>query len=129
MTKTILGNLASDSSSQLNTIYTFDTPNDTTNNFYVTILPEGQIKGTLILLQGFGELPTRTLIETNIYKYASQSGCSTFIPALGDWSFFYCDDASHQKSNQFIDTVFKKHNLPTKHFFIGGHSFGGVAAF
>jgi len=129
VTKTTLGNLASDSSSRLNIIYTFDTPNDTTNNFYVTILPERQIKGTLILLSGFGELPTRTLIETDIYKYASQAGYITFIPALGDWSFFYCDDVSHQKLNQFIDTVFKKYNLPTKHFFIGGHSFGGVAAF
>jgi pimeloyl-ACP methyl ester carboxylesterase len=110
-------------------VYTYDDPNDTTKNFYVTIFPQGQIKGALVLLPGFGESPTGSLVETDIYKYASESGYITFIPALGDWSFFYCDDASHQRLNRFIDTVFTKHNLSTKHFFIGGYSLGGVAAF
>lgn len=123
------GHSLSDSISQPKVIYTLDNPNDTTKNFYITIFPEGQIKGTLILLPGFGELPTSILIETDIYKYASKAGYITFIPALGDWSFFYCDDVSHQKLNQFIDTVFAKYSLPSNHFFIGGYSLGGVAAF
>jgi hypothetical protein len=121
--------LVNDSSSQPKIIYSYDTPKDTTKNFYVTIFPEGPIKGTIILLPGFGELPTGTLIETDIYNYASKSGYITFVPALGDWSFFYCDDVSLQKLNRFIDTVFAKYSLPEKHFFIGGYSFGGVAAF
>ena len=109
--------------------FTFETPNDTTKNFYVTVLPKGEIKGTLILLSGFGELPTETLTETDIYKYASQSGYITFIPALGDRMFFYLDKASNEKLYQFIDTVFKKYELPGNNFFIGGYSLGGSAAF
>lgn len=108
--------------------YTYNS-NDTTKDYYVTIFPEGNIKGSLILLPGFGELPTSTLIETDIYKYSSKSGYITFIPALGDWKFFFIDDYSHKKLTEFIDTVFTKYNLSTKHFYIGGLSFGGVAAF
>ncbi len=118
--------LDSDTNPKISYTYNSD---DTAKDYYVTIYPAGKIKGTLILLPGFGELPSNTLIETDIYKYASKSGYITLIPALGDWSFFYIDDASHQKLHRFIDTVFAKYNLPSKHFFIGGHSFGGVAAF
>jgi pimeloyl-ACP methyl ester carboxylesterase len=128
-TKEISHVLVNDSISQPKINYTYNTPKDTTKNYYVTIFPEGKIKGTLILIPGFGELPTSTLIETDIYKYASKSGYITFIPALGDWSFLYIDDASHQKLNEFIDNVFSKYSLQTNHFIIGGHSFGGVAAF
>lgn len=117
------------SSSQSKITYTYNIKGDTTKDYYVTIFPEQEIKGTLILLPGFGELPASTLIETDIYKVASKFGYITFIPALGDWSFFYIDESSHQKINQFIDTVFKRYSLPTNHFFIGGYSFGGVAAF
>ncbi|HYI78611.1 MAG TPA: hypothetical protein VEW65_13400, partial [Chryseolinea sp.] len=93
-----------------------------------TVYPEGKIKGSLILLPGFGELPQQTLIESDIYKFASNAGYLTIIPALGDWSFFYIDTFSHQKLNQFIAEVFKKYNLNENSFFIGGHSFGGTMA-
>ncbi|TAF74600.1 MAG: hypothetical protein EAZ53_08105 [Bacteroidetes bacterium] len=63
--------------------YTFEYPNDSTKNFYITILPKNQIKGSLILLPGFGELPTETFIETEMLcKFASENGYITFIPAL-----------------------------------------------
>jgi hypothetical protein len=109
--------------------FTFETPNDTTKNFYVTVFPKGEIRGTLILLSGFGDLPTETLKATDIYKYASQSGYITLIPALGDNLFFYLDKVSNEKLYRFIDTVFKKYKLPTNNFFIGGYSLGGSAAF
>lgn len=108
--------------------YTLSTPGDTTQNYYVTVYPKEKIKGALILLPGFGELPKQTLIETDIYKFASNEGYLTIIPALGDWSFFYIDNSSHQKLNQFIEEVFKKYNLNENAFFIGGHSFGGTMA-
>jgi hypothetical protein len=60
--------------------FTFETPNDSTKNYYVTVFPEGQIIGTLILLSGFSELPTETLVATDIYKYASQSVISRLFP-------------------------------------------------
>lgn len=109
--------------------YTFETPGDTTKNFYITIFPEGEIRGSLILLSGFGELPTETLLATDIYKWAAQAGYITFIPALGDRLFFYVDSASNEKLHQFIDRVFHKYNLPDSNFFIGGYSLGGTAAF
>lgn len=108
--------------------YTLLTPGDTTKNYYVTVHPKGEVKGSIIMLPGFGELPQKTLVESDIYKYASNAGYLTIIPALGDWSFFYIDDLSHQKLNQFIDEVFKKYDLDEKTFIIGGHSFGGTMA-
>lgn len=109
--------------------YTFEYPNDSTKNFYITILPQNQIKGSLILLPGFGELPTETFIETEMLcKFASENGYITFIPALGDWSFFYIDKESNEKLNSFVESVFKKHKLKGDNFFLGGFSLGGSGA-
>jgi hypothetical protein len=108
--------------------YTFITPRDTTKNYYVTIFPKGKINGSIILLPGFGELPKQTLVEGDIHKWAADAGYLTIIPALGDWSFFYIDNSSHQKLNNFIKEVFNKYNLNEDSFFIGGHSFGGTMA-
>ncbi|MBN7816281.1 alpha/beta fold hydrolase [Algoriphagus pacificus] len=108
--------------------YTFSTPGDSTKNYYVTIHPKDEVKGALILLPGFGELPKQTLLDSEIYKHASEAGYMTIIPALGDWSFFYIDEPSHQKLDQFIDEVFKKYNLKESSFFIGGFSLGGTMA-
>lgn len=108
--------------------YTLSTAGDTTQNYYVTVHPKEKIKGAIILLPGFGELPKQTLTEWDIHKYASDAGYMTIIPALGDWSFFYVDELSHKKLNQFIEAVFKKYNLNKKSFFIGGASLGGTMA-
>lgn len=110
------------------TEYSFSTPGDTTKNYYVTIFPKEKIKGSIILLPGFGELPEQTLAEWDIHKHASDAGYLTIIPALGDWSFFYIDELSHQKLNQLIEDVFKKYNLNENSFFIGGASLGGTMA-
>jgi len=108
--------------------YTLSVPGDTTKNYYLTVYPKDKVKGSLILLPGFGELPKQTLIESDIYKFASDAGYLTIIPALGDWSFFYIDNSSHEKLNRLIDEVFKRYNLNENSFFIGGHSFGGTMA-
>ena len=108
--------------------YTFSMPGDSTKNYYIAIHPQGTPKGVIILLPGFGELPAATLKETHIPKAASKAGYLTIIPALGDWSFFYIDDQSHQKLNHFILEMFKKYSLQEKSFFMGGHSFGGTMA-
>src|SRR5687768_1147065 len=106
--------------------YTFSIPGDSTQNYYITVHPKEKIKGAIVLLPGFGGLPKGELIETDIEKYAAHAGFLTIVPALGDWSFFYMDETSHQKLNQFISTIFKKYNLNEKSFFIGGMSLGGT---
>lgn len=108
--------------------YNLSVPGDTTQNYYVTVSPKGKIKGSLVLLPGFGELPKETLIDCDIHKYATEAGYLTIIPALGDRFFFYMDNLSHQKLNQFIAEVFQKYNLNEKSFFIGGASLGGTMA-
>jgi hypothetical protein len=108
--------------------YNFTTPGDTTKNYYVTVFPVDKIKGSIILLPGFGELPKQTLVEWDFHKYAAKAGYLTIIPALGDWSFFYMDDSSQERLKQFIDEVFKKYNLNENSFFIGGASLGGTMA-
>jgi pimeloyl-ACP methyl ester carboxylesterase len=108
--------------------YTLSAPGDTTKNYYVTIFPKAIIKGAIVLLPGFGELPKQTLKDWDFHKHASNAGYLTIIPALGDWSFFYMDDLSHQKLKAFIDEIFKKYNLTENSFFIGGASLGGTMA-
>jgi pimeloyl-ACP methyl ester carboxylesterase len=108
--------------------YTFTTPGDTTKNYYVTVSPPEKIKGAIILLPGFGELPKQTLAEWDFPQYAAEAGYLTIIPALGDWSFFYIDDYSHERLKHFIDEVFRKFNLNENSFVIGGASFGGTMA-
>lgn len=108
--------------------YTFTTPGDTTKNYYVTVFPADKVKGAIILLPGFGELPKQTLVEWDFHKYASKAGYMTIIPALGDWSFFYIDDSSHKRLKEFLNEVSTKYSLNEKPFIIGGFSFGGTMA-
>lgn len=109
--------------------YSLAVPGDTTKNYHITIHPEsGLFRGLLLLLPGFGELPQQTMVESDIYKYASEAGFLVIIPALGDRSFFYIDDSSHQTLNQFVNDIFNQYKLIDKPFFIGGHSFGGTMA-
>ncbi len=108
--------------------YTFMNPADKTREYYLTVYPEGDVKGAIVLLEGYGGLPPHTIAETEIHKRASEAGLLTIIPALGDQSFFYIDDASHKELNKFVDRIFKEYGLDEKSFFIGGHSFGGTLA-
>ena len=108
--------------------YTLTNAGDTTKNYYLTVHPEGEVKGFLLLLPGFGESPKQVLIESDIHIHASKAGYLTLIPALGDWSFFYIDKQSHEKLNQLLSEVFNKYKLYEKPFFIGGFSFGGNMA-
>lgn len=108
--------------------YTLTNPGDTTKNYYLTVHPEGEVKGFLLLLPGFGESPKQVLIESDLYTHASKAGYLIIIPALGDRSFFYIDNESHEKLNQLLNEVFKKYKLDQKPFFIGGFSFGGTMA-
>lgn len=43
--------------------YTLTIPGDTTKNYYVTVFPSDKIKGAIILLPGFVELPQQTLAD------------------------------------------------------------------
>lgn len=108
--------------------YTLTVPGDTTKHYYIAVFPEGKIKGSIILLPGFGELPSETLVDCDIHMYASKAGFITIIPALGDRSFFYIDDYSHDILNNFVDEAFQKYNLASMPFFMGGFSFGGTMA-
>src|SRR5213075_1804872 len=88
--------------------YTFHNQSDKSKDYYLTVYPDGAIKGALVLLPGFGDMPANVLPETDIYKHASEAGLLTIIPMLGDQTFFYVDGASHQKLDQLIDEVFNK---------------------
>lgn len=108
--------------------YNLSIPGDSTQHYYIAVLPEGKVKGSLLLLPGFGELPAQTLAESDLPNRAATAGYITLIPALGDWSFFYIDEQSHKTLDTFIDEIFSKYNLNEDTFFIGGHSFGGTMA-
>lgn len=103
-------------------------PGDSTMNYYFTLTPASEPKGTLIILPGFYGAPGQILAESEIPVTAQEAGYRVILPALGDQTFFYIDDQSHEILNRFVAHVFEKYRMKEDSFFIGGMSFGGTMA-
>ena len=100
---------------------------DLTENFYLALIPEGQPKGLLVILPGFGTLPRAVLTETRLPFKAQSVGYLVVIPYLAvdtDCS----DDLSQRRLISLIPEVIAKYRIPNNRFVIGGHSIGGNGA-
>jgi hypothetical protein len=106
--------------------YTYRDLNDSTSNFYITIPPQKDTVGILILLPSFGESPKSVVIETEIYKNASLNGLITVIASLKEgWKTFYVDSTSQASLDELIQHLVKRYNLIGKKIYLGGFSLGG----
>lgn len=105
-------------------------PKDSTTNMYVAVFPENEtVKSYMVLLDAFRNTAKEVLQQTDIPKYASQTGILTIIPILKTGSSFFGSDwASQQSLKEIIEFVVTKYHLKEKDFFIGGFSIGGTCA-
>src|SRR5450432_2417446 len=88
-----------------NVEYTFKHPGDSTREYYITIHPPGEIKGCIVLLNGYGEVANHVYKETKIPQIAAKSGIMTIIPTLTDWSCLFVDENSQKLLDDFIEEV------------------------
>lgn len=109
-----------------NITYTFNNVNDSTANYYMSYLPEGEVEGLLLLLPGFGEIPYTAVQETSIPEEAIRNGIITIVATLQHgWQSFYIDNESQASLDKLINDLFLKYSLENKRFFMGGFSLGG----
>lgn len=100
---------------------------DTTQNFYLALVPEIQAKGLLVILPGFGTLPAQVFAETDLPTKARTAGYVVIIPYLAvetDCS----DSLSQSRLTTLVPEVIEKYKTPKNRFIIGGHSIGGNGA-
>jgi len=113
---------------KLETVY-LDTQ-DSTNNMYIAVVPEGKpIISFMFLLDGFGAAPKDILVQTELAKHTAQKGILTILPILKTGPLYFgVDIASQQSLKQQIESVIVKYKLQGKDFYIGGFSIGGSCA-
>jgi predicted peptidase len=97
-------------------------------NYYVTIVPEGQIRGLIVLLPGFGMPPEKFLYEIKFDSIAVRHGMILLFPSPQGPGTHYIDEASLDTLDLMIHEVSRTYNLNDKKFVIGGFSIGGTGA-
>lgn len=100
---------------------------DSTQNFYLTLVPKTSIKGLLVILPGFGGGPTDVLQETDLPAKARKNGYLVVIPYLA-FQTNCSDSISQNRLATLIPEVFKKYKISNNNLIIGGHSIGGNGA-
>jgi hypothetical protein len=100
---------------------------DSTQNFYLALVPEGKPRGLLVILSGFGGAPRDVLGETDLPVKARKNGYVVIIPYLAVETT-YTDSLSQRRLATLIPEVIGKYKIPANNFIIGGHSIGGNGA-
>jgi Lipase (class 3) len=108
--------------------YTYRTANDTTQNFYCSLIPEKEITGLLLILPGFGTMPEEMMLETKLPEKAVAKNYLVVIPVLDKWDTFYMDDLCMTRMDTLLAEIYSKYKIPENRFIIGGHSMGGTGA-
>ncbi len=106
----------------------YRTKGDTTDNYYLALLPDTLSKGLLVILPGFGTTPTKVLTETNLPQTAAKNGYTVIIPLLVDYNKEDTMNIYESCLETLIPEIQKRYNAPTNKFIIGGHSLGGLQA-
>ena len=96
---------------------------DSTQNFYLALVPEIQAKGLLIILPGFGSMPAQVLEETDLPFKARKDGYLVVIPYLAVETD-YLDSLSQGRLTTLIPEISETYKIPKNRFIIGGHSIG-----
>ena len=104
-------------------------PGKPTAGYYLSYQPEGEIKGLLLLLPGFGETPEAAAAETSIPATAVQQGLICILSGLPEGrSTFYIDSSSQAHLDRLIEALYDTYTLKGKKFYLGGFSLGGTGA-
>lgn len=108
--------------------YVLKVKGDTTQNCYLALVPEKEIKGLLILLPGFGTSPDEMMGETKMPQKAAEKNYLVVIPVLDKWDTFYMDSLCMARMDTLLNELHSKYSIPAGKFILGGHSIGGTGA-
>lgn len=94
------------------------------SDYYLALAPEGEIKGALLLLPGFGQNAESIFPETKIQNVAYGRGLLTI--ALAGGQKLHCDDTVTERLNAAMSHVRERFGLKADQFVMGGFSAGGT---
>jgi hypothetical protein len=97
---------------------------ESTELYYLKLIPKGKIKGAIVLLPSGGETTQDLLKQISIPKLAFDKGIATIIPSI-NWG---TEDRKVEIKtlNRIFREVVEKHNISKEKFVIGGLSNGGM---
>ncbi|KGL62701.1 hypothetical protein [Polaribacter sp. Hel1_85] len=97
---------------------------ESTELYYLKLIPKGIIKGAIVILPSGGETTKDLLKQISIHKLAFDKEIATIIPAI-NWG-----TEDRNVEIETLDIIFKeiieKHNIPKDNFILGGLSNGGM---
>lgn len=97
------------------------------NGYYLSVLPKsGNIKGVLVLLAGFGQLPEQIFPETELQDYAYENDLLT-IGYAGRVKLC-ADEFIRTQMNEILTDVIDWFDVDPEKFVFGGFSAGGNLA-
>jgi hypothetical protein len=100
---------------------------DTSANYYMTLRPDSEPKGVLVILPGFSTTPSDFLAETDLPVVAQKDNYLVIIPYL-DVNTFYTDSVSQERLRTLLLEVTAGHDILSGNLILGGHSAGGNGA-
>lgn len=104
-------------------LYNFE-PTDSTNLFYLKLIPKTQPIGCLVIIPGAGELVEDVMKQITLHNLAVENGLLVIFPSINWGTNRFIEELN------FLDTIFKQvvelHKIPKDKFIIGGFSNGGM---
>ena len=101
---------------------------DSTQNYYLALLPDSTSKGLLLIIGGFCTSPAEVMHETTLPVTACKAGYTVIIPALYNCDSINSNAIAQKRLIEIIPELIKKYNIPANKFIIGGQSMGGHQA-
>lgn len=101
---------------------------DTTENYYLALVPDSTSKCLLVIIPGFATTPNEVLSETRLPQTAVKNGYTVIIPLLVKYDKEDTANIFEQRLETLIPELQKKYNISKNKFIIGGHSLGGGQA-
>lgn len=97
---------------------------ESTELYYLKLIPKGKIKGAIVILPSGGETIQDLLKQISIPKLALNKGIATIIPSI-NWG---TEDrkVEIETLNSIFKEVVQEHNIPKENFILGGLSNGGM---
>lgn len=100
-------------------------PADSTSGYYLSVKPHAtEIRGVLVLLDGFGGRAEQIFPETKLHHVAQQNGILTVGMAQGNK--IYADSMVVQRMNAVFRDVMQRYLVKPDAFVLGGFSAGGT---
>lgn len=102
---------------------------DSKSLFYYTVVPNGKVKGALVLLPSFGE-NAESVISCNkkLIQLASEKDILTLVLSINNDKGLDDDQLALDFLNTTLNEVTKQYQVPKTKFIFGGFSGGGMLA-